>query len=189
MRYKLIETTTATGLAYWASYLINGDAPGLSDDDRAEADAWLASVQPTEPGRHAAIVSCGDESSLGRFFAPGLPSHGKLADLLEYVLHVHEIERDTREYRDHLARQTIAPGARVRVLTAYMGSGRYAPDGTEGEYVVLGLLRGGNDYYLARLPADDLGRPYMPSDLVLDTLRWDIICHASRLEVVTSEEG
>ena len=35
-----ISTYTAIGFAYWASYLINGDSPGLSDIDKAEADAW-----------------------------------------------------------------------------------------------------------------------------------------------------
>ena len=29
-----------TGAACWASYLINGDASGLSDDERQLADAW-----------------------------------------------------------------------------------------------------------------------------------------------------
>ena len=30
----------AIGAACWASYLINGDASGISNDERALADAW-----------------------------------------------------------------------------------------------------------------------------------------------------
>lgn len=30
-----------TGPVHWASYLINGDASGLSDEEQAQAAAWL----------------------------------------------------------------------------------------------------------------------------------------------------
>lgn len=30
------------GPAFWASYLVNGDASGLTADEKARADAWLA---------------------------------------------------------------------------------------------------------------------------------------------------
>lgn len=30
-----------TGPTYWASYLINGDASGLEDDEEARANKWL----------------------------------------------------------------------------------------------------------------------------------------------------
>jgi len=36
------ETFTATAPRAWASYLINGDASGIDDDDRKAADAWIA---------------------------------------------------------------------------------------------------------------------------------------------------
>lgn len=29
------------GAAYWASYLVNGDASGIDETERALADAWL----------------------------------------------------------------------------------------------------------------------------------------------------
>lgn len=38
------ETTTRRLPAYWASYLINGDASGMEDDERAEADEYLDSL-------------------------------------------------------------------------------------------------------------------------------------------------
>ena len=36
-----LEPATIQGSAYWASYLINGDASGLSDSELATCDAWL----------------------------------------------------------------------------------------------------------------------------------------------------
>ena len=44
------------GAACWASYLINGDASGLSDDERQLADAWCE----RELGPDDAIVDCGE---------------------------------------------------------------------------------------------------------------------------------
>ena len=35
-----IATNTYTLPAYWASYLVNGDASGITDDERAEIDAF-----------------------------------------------------------------------------------------------------------------------------------------------------
>lgn len=78
---------------------------------------------------------------------------------------------DTRAARDALARQRFAPGARVRVLPSYRGSGRFAADGHEGLYTVLGELPsacGAPDYYLAH-------------GWCLDPRAWDLICHPSRL--------
>ena len=46
----------AIGAACWASYLINGDASGLSEEERALADAWCE----RELGPNAAIVDCSD---------------------------------------------------------------------------------------------------------------------------------
>lgn len=41
-----------TAPSLWASYLLNGDGSGLSDAERAQADAWLAWVDKSAP------VSC-----------------------------------------------------------------------------------------------------------------------------------
>jgi hypothetical protein len=46
----------ATGAACWASYLINGDASGLTDEERKQADAWCE----RELGPSDAIVDCGE---------------------------------------------------------------------------------------------------------------------------------
>lgn len=35
------ETFTMPASAYWASYLVNSDASGLTDEELALADAWL----------------------------------------------------------------------------------------------------------------------------------------------------
>ena len=36
-----MNVETATAPAYWASYLINGDASGLEGDEIAACDAWI----------------------------------------------------------------------------------------------------------------------------------------------------
>lgn len=37
-----LEPVYATGRAAWASYLVNGDASGIDDGERAEADRFAA---------------------------------------------------------------------------------------------------------------------------------------------------
>ncbi len=72
-----------TGSAYWASYLINGDASGLTDREVALANHWLASNEIKN------IVSCSDESHFtwnydlhtGDVMARG-------GDVLEYICEV-----------------------------------------------------------------------------------------------------
>jgi len=46
----------ATGAACWASYFINGDASGLTDDERQLADDWC----DRELGANDAIVDCSE---------------------------------------------------------------------------------------------------------------------------------
>ena len=47
-----------TGAAYWASYLINGDASGLEPREKALADAWLErELAPEE-----SVVDCEQEA-------------------------------------------------------------------------------------------------------------------------------
>ncbi len=38
------ETFTATAPTDWASYLINGDASGLDDNEERQADEWIDSL-------------------------------------------------------------------------------------------------------------------------------------------------
>ena len=72
---KQIETTAFRLPAYWASYLINGDASGLEDEDQADCDAFLASVPEWR------ACDCEGES----FFA-GSNDAGTLAgDCLDYT--------------------------------------------------------------------------------------------------------
>ena len=52
-----LETVTYTAPAEWASYLINGDASGLEDNDIAECDAWLEDIMA--PGMYGP-VDCED---------------------------------------------------------------------------------------------------------------------------------
>ena len=39
-----LETRTATAPSAWASYLINGDASGLDDNEKRQADEWIDSL-------------------------------------------------------------------------------------------------------------------------------------------------
>ena len=47
-----LEAIEYTAPAYWAPYLINGDASGFEDDEQAACDAWIDSLGIGEP------VSC-----------------------------------------------------------------------------------------------------------------------------------
>jgi hypothetical protein len=58
-------TVTAYGFASWASYLINGDASGISDDDRKSADAFAAYMG-------GPIVAVSEHTAFGR------PDHGSM---------------------------------------------------------------------------------------------------------------
>jgi hypothetical protein len=53
---KFPRIYVAIGAACWASYLINGDASGLTDEERQLADAWCE----RELGPNDAIVDCGE---------------------------------------------------------------------------------------------------------------------------------
>lgn len=50
------DVTTILGASCWASYLINGDASGLDETERAECDAWCA----RELAANQDIVDCGE---------------------------------------------------------------------------------------------------------------------------------
>jgi hypothetical protein len=53
---RLPSIYVATGAACWASYLINGDASGLNEQERNLADAWCErELVPND-----AIVDCGE---------------------------------------------------------------------------------------------------------------------------------
>jgi hypothetical protein len=70
-----LEPITATGLAAWASYLINGDDSGIDATDKAQADAFATYLG-------AMPVSCGDDSFYGR---PEFPSAAPYGECLEYT--------------------------------------------------------------------------------------------------------
>jgi hypothetical protein len=70
-----------TGPAHWASYLVNGDASGLLDDEKAKADAWL------EREGVAYVVGCSDNAHFTwhmRLYAPELDCEG--GDVLDYTV-------------------------------------------------------------------------------------------------------
>lgn len=71
-----IEAAEYTLPAYWASYLINGDASGIEDSDQADCDAFIASI----PGWYCA--SCADESHFAHRNDSG---NGLAGDVLEFT--------------------------------------------------------------------------------------------------------
>jgi hypothetical protein len=51
--------------SYWASYLINGDASGLSDDEAREVDACVDWIERNEGGS-VSCVDCNGEQEFER---------------------------------------------------------------------------------------------------------------------------
>ena len=89
-----IEVSTATGSAYWASYLINGDATGIEDRDAALCDAWCKRL---EPFYVVDVKRDRDGEAEEQYFSW---SYGSITgddcaggDLIEYVIH-----RQKRKY-------------------------------------------------------------------------------------------
>ena len=76
---RLPSIYVATGAACWASYFINGDASGLSDEERNLADAWCE----RELGPNDAIVDCGEPWFTWCFnLYTGAPERG--GDVVDY---------------------------------------------------------------------------------------------------------
>ena len=78
----MIEVDTITGPNYWASYLVNGDASGLTAEEKAACDAWQASIAPWY------VVSTGDDQE------PRFTWHFRLyggtadgGDVIDYIAH------------------------------------------------------------------------------------------------------
>lgn len=73
---------TITGAAYWASYIINGDASGMDETERALCDTWMA--RELEEGE--SIVDCEEESRFS--WSYGLHTGGDCAggDVLDYTV-------------------------------------------------------------------------------------------------------
>lgn len=70
---------------YWASYFINGDASGLSEEEKAMADAWCAREGIS---RHE-FVSCSEEPRFTwsyRLYCPEANCSG--GSVLEYTYRV-----------------------------------------------------------------------------------------------------
>jgi hypothetical protein len=74
-----VRFETAKGSAYWASYLINGDASGINPEEQALADAWLE----REGG---SVVSCEDEPFFSWFYGFHTGADCQGGDLLEYTM-------------------------------------------------------------------------------------------------------
>ena len=89
----MAEFFTVTGPAYWASYLINGDASGLEPGEQAKVDAWLE-----REGIRSVVSDATDpetgESREPRFtwsmdlYAPELGCQG--GDVLDYICDMRE---------------------------------------------------------------------------------------------------
>jgi len=67
--------------AYWASYLINGDASGITDEEKQAADAHL------EAEGIVHVIDCADEA----YFSWSYDLHGGICsggDLLDYTVEI-----------------------------------------------------------------------------------------------------
>lgn len=54
---KTINTITYKLPSYWASYLINGDASGLEDNEQEQIDAW---TERQRKSANTSLFSCAD---------------------------------------------------------------------------------------------------------------------------------
>lgn len=81
MRTNNLGQFKILGSAYWASYLINGDASGLDSMDKIEADRWV--IDNLEPGD--AIVDCG-EPYFSWSYGLYTGSHYRGGDLVRYTV-------------------------------------------------------------------------------------------------------
>lgn len=92
---------------------------------------------------------------------------------------------NTNLRHDKLARIEHQPGDIVRVLYGYRGNGRYAPDGTEGLYIIKGRLGNSPDYKLIRWGGSHSAHLRSLDDEQRKTIAthasYDLISHASRL--------
>ena len=80
-----MATRTIIGSAYWATYLINGDASGMTDIEQAAADTWC-DVE-LDHGEH--IVDCGDPYFTWSY---ALHCHDGTqgGDVVEYTVYKHD---------------------------------------------------------------------------------------------------
>ena len=70
------------GSAYWASYLINGDASGLDPREKAMADAWCdRELAPEE-----SIVDCAEESHFTWAYGLHTGDDCRGGDVIEYTV-------------------------------------------------------------------------------------------------------
>jgi len=77
-----MATYTIKGAAYWASYIINGDASSLDPAEQALCDAWLA----RELMDGETIVDCAEESHFSWSYGLHTGADCRGGDLLEYTV-------------------------------------------------------------------------------------------------------
>ena len=76
-----LKVDAATGSAYWASYLINGDSSGLEPGEVELCDAWQARIAP------AYVVCTQGESYFSWAYGAITGDSCAGGELLEYVTH------------------------------------------------------------------------------------------------------
>lgn len=105
-----LTVLTVTGLAHWATYLVNDDCSGLEPSEIAAADAWFKAITEQHPVASSVfVVDCG-ETRDERF-------NGLLSDVVDYTLHVQTPEEHTL---------TVASSALQQALVAlYLQAQRY----------------------------------------------------------------
>jgi|HubBroStandDraft_4_1064222.scaffolds.fasta_scaffold00027_49 hypothetical protein len=78
----MAEIRKITGAAYWASYLINGDASGLEPEEKALCDAWLERELCLEES----IVDCEEESRFTWSYGLYTGADCRGGDVFEYTV-------------------------------------------------------------------------------------------------------
>lgn len=124
-----LRPETYTLPAYWASYLINGDASGISEHDKAQCDAWLAYERSGAASLN--VVSCEPGTIYSRshdaepFTGPTLAECAKYNVLLS-LWTIADARKALAPFGMTLSR--VAGEYRVRRKGSPAGEGYYTPD-------------------------------------------------------------
>ena len=77
-----MKTTTVTAPSIWASYLVNGDSSGITEQDKVDADRYLDGVDIVD------VVRDDDGDCMDPYFTWHYELHGgnyEGGDVLDYV--------------------------------------------------------------------------------------------------------
>jgi len=118
-----IKSDTLTGLAHWASYLINGDSSGMEESEIALCDAWQKSIRPYR------VVSTVDDSERFTWSAQLYGANCSSATVCDYVAHAETLPIIFRAEKDGEVTAvfpTLPADYQGRAMTCYAHIGQHS---------------------------------------------------------------